>query len=169
MSIVGNMAGCYSPIGKTFIIEDADGNSMTGVITEQQTLFTANAAEDIREGKVAATDAGIVTGSAVVPNYHTTEAVRYIPDGSAFTIPLSTLDSYKYTKLQVIICSYNTSVTDSVSAQKISILDKVYDVNSTTELATVIKDDDNKAIDLGIINDSGSPCLLRYFTYKELY
>lgn len=28
MSIVGNIVGCYSLMGKTFIIEDTDGNSI---------------------------------------------------------------------------------------------------------------------------------------------
>lgn len=59
--IVGRMAGCYSPIGKTFILTDENGNELTGVTVDQKQIFTANL-NDIRDGKVAANDEGVVTG-----------------------------------------------------------------------------------------------------------
>ena len=62
MKIVGNMIGCYSPMGKTFILEDENGNEITGIVVDQKTVFTATAA-DIVKGKVAGTDAGVVTGT----------------------------------------------------------------------------------------------------------
>jgi hypothetical protein len=62
MSIVGNMVGCYSPMGKTFIIEDADGNEIVGIVVDQETLITATAA-DIVAGKTAGTEEGIVVGT----------------------------------------------------------------------------------------------------------
>lgn len=62
MKIVGNMIGCYSPIGKTFIIEDESGNEITGIIVDQETVFTATAA-DIVAGKIAGTDDGVVVGT----------------------------------------------------------------------------------------------------------
>lgn len=62
MKIVGNMVGCYSPIGKTFIIEDENGNEITGIVVEQETIFTATAA-DVVKGKVAGTDDGVVVGT----------------------------------------------------------------------------------------------------------
>lgn len=62
MKIVGNMIGCYSPIGKTFIIEDENGNEITGIVVEQETIFTATAA-DVVKGKVAGTDDGVVVGT----------------------------------------------------------------------------------------------------------
>lgn len=62
MNIIGNMVGCYSQIGKTFIIEDSDGNEFTGVIVGQETIFTATAS-DITAGKIAATNDGVVTGT----------------------------------------------------------------------------------------------------------
>ncbi len=61
MKIVGNMIGCYSPMGKTFIIEDENGNEITGIVVDQETVFTATAA-DIVKGKVAGTDDGVVVG-----------------------------------------------------------------------------------------------------------
>ena len=62
MKIVGNMIGCYSPMGKTFIIEDENGNEITGIVVDQQTVFTATAS-DIVKGKVAGTDDGVVVGT----------------------------------------------------------------------------------------------------------
>ena len=62
MKIVGNMVGCYSPMGKTFIIEDENGNQVTGIVVEQETILTATAA-DIAKGKTAGTEDGIVTGT----------------------------------------------------------------------------------------------------------
>ena len=34
MKIVGNVVGCYSPMGKSFIIADENGNEMTGVVVD---------------------------------------------------------------------------------------------------------------------------------------
>lgn len=62
MKIVGNMVGCYSPMGKTFIIEDENGNEITGIVVDQETIFTATAS-DIVKGKVAGTDDGVVVGT----------------------------------------------------------------------------------------------------------
>ena len=64
MKIIGNMAGCYSPMGKTFIIEDEDGNQLTGVVVDSLTIFDATES-DIKVGKVAAADSGVVTGTHV--------------------------------------------------------------------------------------------------------
>ena len=64
MSIYGNVVGGGSGFGKTIIIEDADGNEFVGVVVDTEILFTATA-EDIKLGKVAATDSGVVTGTHV--------------------------------------------------------------------------------------------------------
>ena len=62
MIIVGNMIGCYSTIGKSFVIEDENGNTVTGIVVDQETVMTATAA-DIVKGKTAGTEDGIVTGT----------------------------------------------------------------------------------------------------------
>lgn len=62
MKIVGNMVGCYSPIGKTFILEDESGNEFTGIVVDQEVVFTATAS-DIVKGKVAGTDDGVIVGT----------------------------------------------------------------------------------------------------------
>lgn len=65
MSISGNMVGSYSAIGKTFILVDEDGNEITGVVVDKQTIFTATD-DDVREGKVYASNDGVSVGTLQV-------------------------------------------------------------------------------------------------------
>lgn len=60
--ICGNIVGGSSGFGKTFIIEDIDGNSYTGVVVEDRTVFDATP-EDLALGKVAASDMGVIVGT----------------------------------------------------------------------------------------------------------
>lgn len=165
--ISGNMVGGAAPL-RTLILEDESGNQLTGVVVSSEVIFTANADEDIREGKIAATDKGVVTGSAIIPTYQTSEGAKLIQNGTAFEFSVK---NYDYTKLQAIICNFNTSLNNSVSANKVVINDSVYDVNSISSLAVVTKEqtDTNGVISFGITNSSGAPCVIRYFMYKELY
>lgn len=65
MSIIyGNVVGGGSGFGKTFLLEYEDGSQMTGIVVDELTIFTATA-EDIKLGKVAGTDSGVVTGTHV--------------------------------------------------------------------------------------------------------
>lgn len=164
--IIGNVVG-GSPLVKSYILETEDGKEIPAVLTAQEVVFDATP-NDIREGKVAATGDGVTVGEKVIPAYHTSEFTRYIPIGSKFVIPLPNMDKYDYTKLQVIICRYDTSIMESVLSEKVAILDKVYEVGSDKELAIVTKDAATKSIDLGIANDSDHPCVIRIFTYKEI-
>ena len=153
----------------TYILVDEDGNEIPAVFVTEETIFDATA-NDIRLGKTAATDDGIVTGEKVIPGYITTEGARLIPAGNTLMIPNcdSNINDYDYTKLQVIICAYNSSVSKSVSAEKVCINDEVYNVNSIESIASVSKDHTNKSINLGITNNTGKPCVVRFFTYKEV-
>lgn len=152
-----------------YILIDEDGNEIPAVFVTEETVFDATA-NDIRLGKTAATEDGIVTGEKVIPGYITTEGARLISAGSALTIPNcdTNINDYDYAKLQVIICAYNSSMSNSVSAEKVCINDTVYNVNSIESLASVTKDHNNKSIDLGITNNTGKPCVVRFFTYKEV-
>ena len=162
--ILGNATGGFG-FPRTYILTDNNGNELTGVYVESETVFTATD-NDVREGMVYASDGGVSIGSKNIPAYHTTQGRKVIPDGSKF---LLYIPDYDYTKLQAIICSFNTSLDDSVSAEKVAIEDSVYDVQSTIIVSAVQKDDTNSCLDFGITNTSGSPCLIRYFTYKEIY
>jgi hypothetical protein len=65
MSVIyGNVVGGGSGFGKTFLLEDENGNQMTGIVVDELTVFTATA-EDIKLGKVAGTDSGVVTGTHI--------------------------------------------------------------------------------------------------------
>ena len=62
--IYGNVIGGGGGFGKSFVIEDIDGNTFTGVVVDEVTVMTATA-EDIKEGKTAGTELGIVIGTHV--------------------------------------------------------------------------------------------------------
>lgn len=165
MALYGNMIGGI-PSLKTLKLVDSNGAELIGVVVDQETVFTADASSDIRQGKVAATDAGVVTGSAIIPNYYMSTGYRLIEDGSAFVLPI---DDYDYTKLQAIICSFNTSMIDSVSAEQIVVEDQVFSVQSTEAISSISKDMQDSLINFGVTNTSGKSYLIRYFMYRELY
>ena len=147
-----------------FLIIDEDGNELYATFTEQGTLADATA-NDIRLGKTAVTDSGLIEGEKIIPAYFVTEGAKYIPSGSEFTIQI---ENYAYTKLQAIICAFNSTIANSVLSEKVSINGSVYNVNSTEVLSTVSIDENNKTINLGLVNTGDAPRILRYFTYKEV-
>lgn len=151
---------------ETIVLVDEDGNEVAAHLTENEVDLTATS-NDIRLGVTAITDDGVVCGEKDIPAYYTIEGWRKIEAGSAMKIILYS-DSYEYTKFQAIICAFNTTASDSVSAEKVSIDDKVYAVNSIVKLADVVVDSDNQAIDLSLINNSDNPVIIRFFTYKEV-
>jgi hypothetical protein len=163
--ISGNMVGSYSQLGRTLTIVDENGEELIGVIVGQETKFTA-CDNDVREGMIYAGDDGVSTGTKDIPAYYTTQGERVITRGSKFILPIP---DYNYTKLQAIICSFNTNLDNSVASEKVVINNNVYDVQSTVVLSTVQKDNENACIDLGITNTSDKHCLMRYFSYKEIY
>ena len=61
-----------------YILVDEDGTEVPAVLVEEETVFNATA-NDIREGMVAATDAGVIVGTKEIPAYITTEGVQAIP------------------------------------------------------------------------------------------
>lgn len=154
-----------SPDDGMYVLVAPDGSEIPAVLVDEVMTFNATA-NDIREGKLAATDMGVTTGAKVIPSYYVNEGFRAVPNGSRFIIPVPEWD---YTKLQAIICSFNTTLYNSVSAEKVTINNKIYDALSTTEVSTVVKDSDNARVDFGIFNDTGRLCLIRYFMYKEIY
>lgn len=153
----------------TFIVTDENGNEAVASYVGEEPIFTATA-NDIREGAVAATKDGVTVGTKVIPSYNTSEGYAFAESGQEFKITsLAGLNRYDYTKLQVIICPYAGSIAKSVAADKVVIDNKVYPVQSIEPLKSVEIDHENKTIKLGIINDSESMYLIRYFTYKEIY
>lgn len=153
---------------KTVILQDESGNEMaTGIVVGEKTVFTATD-NDVRTGLVYAGDDGLSTGTKDIPSYNTYAGYKIIEANSEFKIILSTLDLYDYTKLQCIICPYNTSVSDSVISEKVVIDSNVYQVNSSTVVSSVTKDVNEKAINFGITNDTSRKYIIRFFMYKEI-
>lgn len=166
-SIYGNMVG-GAGLAQTYILEDENGNEIVGVVSDEEVVLDATV-NDVREGKTFASGFGVMTGEKEIPAYHTNQGSVLIPAGSEVKISsLDHLDTYAYTKLQAILCDFNTSISDSVSAIKVSIDGHVYDVRSADSLSEVTKNDSDKTIDFGIINETSNPQILRYFTYKEI-
>lgn len=165
--IYGNATGGFG-FPKTYILTDEGGNEITGVVVGKETVFDATD-NDVRSGIVYASDGGVSTGTKNIPAYHTSAGKRLITAGSNFIIPLSAGDRYDYTELQVIICEYNTSLSNSFAADRVGIQNSMYTVQSNDVLASIIKNHDDKTINLGIVNNTDRKFVLRYFTYKEEY
>lgn len=150
---------------KSYILVDEAGNECAAVLVDEETVFDATA-NDIRQGKVAATEDGVTIGSKEIPSYHTTEGVALVPDGSE--LAFHSLE-YDFTKMQGIVCAFNTSLQDSTSAEKVAINNKVYVVQSTESISELTKDDGSSTVKFGVTNDSGALRLIRYFMYREEY
>ena len=150
---------------QTYILVDEAGNEIPAVVVGEETVFTATA-NDIREGMVAATGDGVTVGTKEIPAYITTEGIQVTTAGSLFAISM-TEEKCSFTKLQAIVCRFNSSLSNSVSAEKVSIEGKTYAVNSTEVLGEVVADPKNTKISLGVTNEGDSLCVIRYFMYKE--
>ena len=166
MSISGNMVGGALP-AKTFIIEDENGNEFVGVVTDIVQVFTATD-DDVRAGVVYAGDNGVSIGSKEIPTYHTYEGYKVVVPGNLFELKLNADNAYDYTKLQCIICPFNLSINESVSAEKVVIDNSVYNVNSVVEVSVVEKNLINNSISFGFINDTDKTYIIRYFTYRKV-
>lgn len=151
----------------TYILVDESGNELPAVFLENERVFTATA-NDIREGTTAVTESGVTEGTKEIPAYHTSEGYKIIPAESPFILDL-TNGRHDYTKLQAIFCPFNKNIANSVAADKVAIEDYVYPVNSTIAAASITVETNNKRINFGITNNSNSPYLIRYFSYKEEY
>lgn len=170
--IYGNTIGGGAGLPKSYVLETEDGSQkFFGVLVGEETVLTANAHTDIREGVIAATENGVEVGSKFIPSYNTISGKRKITSGASLVIPLYdySLNLSDFTELQVIVCDFDGNITNSVAATKVVISNKVYEVGSSAVLAEVTKDLDNKKINLGIINESENACVMRYLLYKEIY
>ena len=167
--LVGNTIGGKPMMPKTCVFRNDNGQEFYATLVDSKYIMTAGV-NDIREGKTAITDAGMTTGEKIIPAYHTYQGAKVINNGSSLMLPNidSKIDSYDYTKMQAIVCAFNTSMSNSVSAQRVSIEDALYNVASTNSVSAIVKNHDDKTIEFGITNDTGSPLIIRYFMYKEI-
>lgn len=167
--IVGNAVGAILTTPKTIILVDEDGKEIPATLVDKEQVFTASK-NDIRQGKTAVTEDGLIEGEKNIPTCHTYEGYRIITKGSKVTLPNidSVTNIYDYTKLQTMICLFNKNEASSVSTEKVSIGNSVYNVNSTEPISVVTKNHDSKIVDFGITNDSDTMWILRFFMYKEI-
>lgn len=149
----------------TYILVDENGYEVPAVLVDEEVTLTATP-NDIRIGATAVTEQGVVTGEKEIPGYITTEGKRVVKTGDPLEI-LMFSDKYKYSKLLVLVCEYNTTVTDSVSAVMVVIDNHIYEAGSTTPLAEVTVDSENQSINLGLINESDKSLVMRYMSIKE--
>ncbi len=149
--------------GNAYILVDEDGNEIPAVLTDDKVDLTATS-NDIRKGSVAVTDDGVITGEKEIPAYHTFQGYRIITAGS---LVKHTTEKHEYTKLQAMVCSYNTSLANSTATEKVVIDNHVYSVQSAEPIAQVTVNYDTGSIEFGIKNETTRPQILRYFYYKE--
>ena len=164
--VTHEVCGDGSP-AKTIVLRDENGNEFVAVLVDEEVDFTATA-DDIREGKVAATDYGVTVGEKFIPSYIVAEGFRIITAGKPFSVKIAERDLYDYTKLQALLCPYNESMANSVSCEKVVINDNLYEVLSTVSLSEIQLDHENKTIEFGIVNETKLPYLIRYFSFKEV-
>ena len=148
---------------KTYILTDENGNELTGIYVESETVFTATD-NDVREGMVYAGDGGKSVGSKIIPNYYASCGKKFVLKNNEATI---TVPEYNYNNLIVTIFTYNTSLSQSVVSTYVSIDDAMYVAGSDTKVSDIIVDEENEQINLGIIANEKS--VLRYFILKEEY
>lgn len=148
-----------------YILVDESGTEYPAVVVDEETIFDATA-NDIREGKVAATEDGVIVGTKEIPAYITTEGTQLIRAGSPMIINPGER-KYDYTKLLATICAYNTTLANSVAVYKTCISGNVYNVSSTEVISKITIDHEAKNINLGLINDGTGRMVIRYITYKE--
>jgi hypothetical protein len=160
--ILGNATGGFG-FPKTYILTDENGNELTGVYVESETVFTATD-NDVREGMVYAGDGGKSVGSKIIPIYYASCGTKIVLANSEIHM---TIPEYDYNNLIVTISTYNTNSTQSVTSTYVSIEDAMYVAGSNTKVSDIIIDKENKQINLGIIASEKS--VLRYFVLKEEY
>lgn len=149
-----------------YILVDDYGNEVVATLVDDGVVLTSTP-NDIRIGTTAITGDGFIVGEKEIPAYHTMEGSKLIAAGKE--CKLSGMPDYNFTKLQALFCAYNGSMNASVSTSMVSINRSVYAVNDTDVLSRVTVDVENEAIKFGIMNDTGSPIVIRYFTYREEY
>lgn len=150
----------------SYVLSNADGSKKIYAQLSSKEPITLTATEnDIRLGSTAITNEGFVEGVKDIPSYHTEQGVRLIPANSQFKMTFQD-GQYDYTKLQAMLAPYNTSLAKSVAVDRVVIEDNVYNTESTEAVSSIVRDDENMAIDLAITNGS-SPYVIRYMTYRK--
>lgn len=158
--ILGNATGGFG-FPKTYIITDSNGNELTGVYVESETIFTATD-NDVREGMVYAGDAGVSTGQKNIPSYHTRYGHKVVLANTEIAI---SVPEYDYTNLFVTIATYDTNLYQSLSTTYVALDGGMYAVGNPTKISDITIDTTNEKINLGIV--SSEKAVVRYLVTRE--
>ena len=155
---------CFEEAKTVYMIVTEDGEEFAQLSSQEVVELTATA-NDIRLGATAVTEKGVITGEKDIPSYHTMQSIRAIRPNQPFVLTFND-KQYDYTKIQAMTAPYNENLSNSVAVDRVVIDDSVYPIGSTESISTITKDDENKAINFGIMNGD-TPSVIRYFTYRE--
>lgn len=166
MGIYGNMVGSSGgTIGKTVEIISDDGVSLMGVVVDQEQILDAKPS-DIRIGKIAATDSGIVEGTNTI-TYRTIILSELFLPGETICIYLPQFNMYDYTKIQCIVTLFEKSYVDSAVPKYITIDDNVFSIDTHNKVSSITKNATDKTIELNITNNSEDVYEIFFATYHE--
>ena len=144
-----------------YIIVDEAGNQLNATFTEQAVIADATA-NDIRIGKTAITESGLITGTKEIPVYYSNYGYKLLSANKEATL---FLPRYNYKNLLVTISTYNTSREQSLNVTYISIDNGMYAIGNNTKLSDITIDEEKQQIKFGITVNEKS--ILRYFVITE--
>ena len=166
MAIYGNPVG-GALNAKTYELQyNGVTTPIMAVVVDEEKVFDATE-NDVRKGKVFASNSGVKVGTKDIPAQRTTQGEAIVLPNKSFSILLDEYNQYDYTKLQCMISKFDTSVKNSVAVDRVVIDDFVYAVNSTNALSSVTKNQETKTVNLNITNETSDTFVLRYFTFRE--
>lgn len=143
-----------------FVTLDGVNQARTQLHGQEKVQLTAGP-NDIRKNTVAITEKGVTTGEKNIPAYFSRYGYSIIAAGSEAIIDKQ--EDYK--DILVTIAPFDTSVSNSVSINHVSVENSMYKVNSTTKLSDIVADTMNQQVKLGVTVDVMS--ILRYFVVRE--
>ena len=156
---------CFSEDQTVYLLKLSETESVYAQLSGNETVELTATVNDIRLGTTAVINSGVVEGEKDIPAFQTLQGTKLIRANDDFVVSF-TDDRYDYTQLQAMTAPFNSTFSESVAVDRVVINESVYAVKSADAISTVIKDDANKTINLGITNGE-LPYVIRYITYRE--
>ena len=167
MAIYGNPVG-GALNAKTYELQYNGGTTpIMAVVVDEEKVFDATE-NDVRKGKVFASNDGMKIGQKNIPAYETRMSTLLVLPNETCSIPLSSEDRYAYTKFQCIVVIFSSDYDSNVTTKYISIENNLFSVETSKKVSNITQNSETKSVDLNITNDSEDIYQIRYFTYKEI-
>lgn len=161
-SYAGLIDGLENPERVVYTVTlDGENEVFAQLYGEEKVQLTATP-NDIREGSVAITETGVITGEKFIPSYISAHGAKLTPANKPVT--LSSYESI-YDQIMVTLAPFESSINESVAIRYVSIGDSIYDVTTGSKVSDIKKDIANEQIVLGITPTEKS--VLRYFVLRE--